>query len=150
MTLPGIIIPSSRLIHKRVVGHHYSRNFLMRIIKTSLNWSGSGLAVSQGMKQTSFKCESRGKRWIHHAKHVGRNQYRGGGCKGWTIRNSLSTRLVTPSRSNRIRLGVKRRNSSNGRSHLRDMSTTKQEWSMWRSCAPKSNARIRANHCDGV
>jgi hypothetical protein len=61
------------------------------------------------------------------------------------LEQSLSSRLVTPPRRNRIRPGVKRRNASHGRSHLRDLRATKREWSIRRSCAPKSNASIRAN-----
>jgi hypothetical protein len=56
MALSEIVKPSSRLIYKGLVGHHSSRNVLMRVIKTSPSQSGSGLGVSQGMKLTSSGC----------------------------------------------------------------------------------------------
>jgi hypothetical protein len=60
MSLFRIIRPSSELIHKGLVGNHSSRNVLMRVVKTTPNWSGSRLGVAQGMKLTSSGCESGG------------------------------------------------------------------------------------------
>ena len=60
MDLSRIVRPSSKMIHKRLVGHHSSRNVLMSVIKNSPSWSGSGLGVAQGVKLTSSMHESRG------------------------------------------------------------------------------------------
>jgi hypothetical protein len=80
IALSRIISPSSRLIHRMLAGHHSSRNFLLRVIKISANWIGSSLGVYQSMKLTSPRWKYEGKRWIHHAKSVFRNQHRG--CRG--------------------------------------------------------------------
>jgi hypothetical protein len=112
VAMSGIVRPSSRMIHKRLVGHHSSRNVLMGVINIAPSQIGSGLGVSQSMKLTSFRCESGGYRWICHAKRVGRNHHRGGRGVGQNLRRSLSARLVVPPRSNRIRPGVKSRNAS--------------------------------------
>jgi hypothetical protein len=48
------------LIHEGLVGYHSSRNVMLRVLTISPNWSGSRLGVAQGMKLTSFGCESGG------------------------------------------------------------------------------------------
>jgi hypothetical protein len=60
MALSRIVRPSSRMIHKGGVGHHSSRNVLMRVIKISPIRSGPRLGVAQSVKLTSSRCESRG------------------------------------------------------------------------------------------
>jgi hypothetical protein len=53
MALSEIVKPPSKLINKGLVGHHSSRNFIMRVINIPPNWSSSRLGVFQSMKLTS-------------------------------------------------------------------------------------------------
>jgi hypothetical protein len=55
-----IIKTHFEIIHKGLVGNHSSRNFMMRVVKIAPSRSSSRLGVSQGLKMTSFGCESRG------------------------------------------------------------------------------------------
>jgi hypothetical protein len=47
MALDGILRTSSRMIHIRLVGHHSSRNILLRVIEIAPSQIGSGLGVAQ-------------------------------------------------------------------------------------------------------
>jgi hypothetical protein len=62
MALSGRVISSSKLIHKRLYGHHTCRDDIMRVINISPNWSGSRMGVSHSMKLTpsGWKLEDRG------------------------------------------------------------------------------------------
>jgi hypothetical protein len=150
MALFRIVRSSSEMIHKSLFGHHSSRNFLMGVIKIAPSWIGSRLGVAQSLKLAPSECESGGYRWIRHAKCIDQNQHRGGRGVGWNLRRILPARLIVPPKRKRIRPRVKRRNSSHIRSHLRDLRTTKQKWSIRMSSASNSNASIRANSWDGI
>jgi hypothetical protein len=157
--LSGIIRPSSGMIRIRWVGHHYNRNFLIRIVKISPswiksrlgvmkispNWIGSRLGVSQSVILTSSRWEPRGLKCIHHSKIIGWNRHRG----GRDIGQNLFTSWVVPSIRRRIRPKVKNRDTSYIRIHLGNMRTTKWERSVRRCSAPKSKASVRANSWDG-
>jgi hypothetical protein len=157
--LSEIIKSSFGLIHVRWVGHHSSRNVLIRIMKISPSqirsklgviesaskWIGSGLGVAQCVRLTSFGWEPRRLKWIHHAKIIGRNQHQGGRDIGW----NLPANLVVPSSHRRIRVEVKNMENSYIRIHFGDMRTTKQKRSVRRCSSSKSKASVRSNRWDG-
>jgi hypothetical protein len=151
MALSDRIISSSKLIHKRLYGHHTHGNGIIRVIYVAPTRRGSGMGVSHSVKLTSSRWDSERQRGIHHNKCVCWNQHRGRGDKGWNIRSDLPAWLSTPSRriETRIRPGRKMSPTSNYRIRLGNMTSTKQERSIQRSHAPRSKTRIHISHRNG-
>jgi len=89
MALSGRVISSSKLIHKRLYGHHTCRSGIMRVINNAPNQRSSGLGVSHSVKLTSFGWNSRGKRGIFHNKCVFQNQHGGRRGKGWNMGSNM-------------------------------------------------------------
>jgi hypothetical protein len=70
MALSGRVISSSKLIHKRLHGHHTCGGDIMRVINTAPRWRSSRLGVSHSVKWNSSGWNSRGQRGICHKKCV--------------------------------------------------------------------------------
>jgi hypothetical protein len=79
------------------------------------------------------------------------NQCGGGRGKGQNIRSGLSTQLSTPSRRTEIRIRPKRKRRLNPNRRIRwgNLISTKQERSVWRGHAPRSNTRICISRLNG-